>query len=422
MVSAQLGRSVCYRCHKAQLQCVCQGLEPVHNRTRITVLQHPRERHHPLGTARLLRLGLDNVHLQVCYDLLADSHLQAQTLGQASGILYPHARAKPLRGNEAEPPDNLIVLDGTWSQARVLYRHNPWMHALPHYSITPDGIDRYRIRREPAAHCASTLEAVVFALQALEPDTPGLTHLLAHFSSMIDRQVACIGKLPQQQRFRVRPKPVKPTLPPEFTTTVARQVVVYCEFRLRRDLTPPQRELSFVAAHHLQSERTMAWAAAEAQDNLHHLAHMALTRADLTTCQDLAEFDAQWRAFCPADPVVLAWNQASLDLARQVIGPNVPAFLLKALYCNLHHMPSGHLEDVLVKHGLRPTPLPCPGRPQKRLGSAAAMAHWLHGLGASGADFETTQQFCQAGQIESFDAQAAGPHQHRMAVTCVPQR
>ena len=421
MVDAGAGRDVCYRCHKPQTQCVCEGLEPVRNRTRITLLQHPRERHHPLGTARLLRLALDNVDLQVCYDLMADARLQTQTLEQASGILYPHPRATPLSGREAQIPRNLIVLDGTWTQARVLYRHNRWMHALPHYSITPDGIDRYRIRREPAAHCASTLEAVVFALQALEPETPGLAGLLAHFSEMIDRQVACIGTMPRSRRFRVRPKAVKPMLPAMFTQTRARQVLVYCEFRLRRDVSPPQRELSFLAAHHLASGRTMAWAAAQAQDNAHHLAHMALTPDDLLTCHDLADFDAQWRAFCPADPVVLAWNQASLELARQVIGNHVPAFLLKALYCNLQHTPSGHLEDVLVKHGLAEIPLACPGRPRRRLGSAAAMAHWLHRLSRSGADFKAAQQLCQAGQIEAFDAQATRSDQHRVAAASIPQ-
>lgn len=427
MVAAVLGRNVCYRCYKPQPQCVCDGLLRIPNRTRITVLQHPRERHHPLGTARLLRLGLENVGLQVCYDLLAGQGLQKEildqaALGEACGILYPHPRAEFLSDNRKTGPRHLIVLDGTWSQARVLYRHNLWMHALPHYRIAPDGIDRYRIRREPAAHCASTLEAVVFALQALEPDTPGLTDLLTHFSNMIDRQLACIGNMPRMQRFRVRPKQLRPPLPPLFTDTIERQVLVYCEFRLQRDVTPHRRELSFLAAHHLASGRTMAWAASQAQDNLHHLAHMALTREDLATCCNLDDFAEQWRKFCPAEPLVLAWNQASLELARRVIGDDTPALLLKALYCNLHHMPSGHLEDVVIKHDLRAVPMALPGRPRQRLGDAAAVAQWLHEHAALSANFKATQKLREAGQVEPLDAQATGAHQHGMPIAGVAQR
>ena len=43
-------RRVCYRCHKAAIVCVCDGVERVLNRTGIVILQHPRERFHPIGT------------------------------------------------------------------------------------------------------------------------------------------------------------------------------------------------------------------------------------------------------------------------------------------------------------------------------------------------------------------------------------
>ena len=48
----------CYECHKPRGLCVCGNIPRVDNRTSILVLQHPRERLHPIGTARFVRLGL----------------------------------------------------------------------------------------------------------------------------------------------------------------------------------------------------------------------------------------------------------------------------------------------------------------------------------------------------------------------------
>ncbi|HHH10935.1 MAG TPA: DTW domain-containing protein, partial [Sorangium sp.] len=53
-----LARPFCYRCHKPAVTCICARVKRVDNRTKIWLLQHPRERFHPIGTARIARLGL----------------------------------------------------------------------------------------------------------------------------------------------------------------------------------------------------------------------------------------------------------------------------------------------------------------------------------------------------------------------------
>src|SRR5690606_19710680 len=79
--------------------------------------------------------------------------------------------------------------DGTWNHAKRLWRANPWLEDLPHVRINPAEPSRYRIRREPERHCLSTLEAVIAALRAIEPDLEGLDSLLAAFDHMIDQQI-----------------------------------------------------------------------------------------------------------------------------------------------------------------------------------------------------------------------------------------
>ena len=47
------------------------------------------------------------------------------------------------------------------------------------------------IRKEPRPNYVSTLEAVMLALQILEPETDRTGRLLAAFDAMIDTQIRC---------------------------------------------------------------------------------------------------------------------------------------------------------------------------------------------------------------------------------------
>lgn len=184
------GRPTCYRCLRPRPCCVCGSIQPVDNRTRVLIVQHPRERRHPFGTARLARLGLRRVEV-----LVADRDPDGLTRCPPSDptnavLLYPAPDARPITTLTA-PPRTLVVLDGTWSTAGKLRRDAPWLHALPTVALAPAQPGRYRIRKAPRPRVQlSTLEAIVAALLALEPDTPGLPRLLDAFEAMIDQQLA----------------------------------------------------------------------------------------------------------------------------------------------------------------------------------------------------------------------------------------
>ena len=180
-------RVTCYRCHKPELTCICAAVPRVANRTGIWLLQHKRERHHPIGTARIVELGLARVRCDVCYEPQA---VPPTEVSEGMAVLYPGRGAVPLAQlDPTHRPDTLVVLDGTWRHAHNLYRDNPWLQRLPRYGLNPDSASRYRIRREPSLDCLSTIEAVVEALRILEPETEGLDGLLGAFDAMIDVQI-----------------------------------------------------------------------------------------------------------------------------------------------------------------------------------------------------------------------------------------
>jgi hypothetical protein len=192
-------RTNCYRCFKPEVACICDTIERVANRTGILILQHPRERFHPIGTVRIARLALENVRVESCAPWLDGSAIHARFPPQTA-LLYPAPGARDLATlPAADHPRHLALLDGTWFHAKKIYDAHRWLHALPHVSLTPNGPSRYRLRREPKERYVATVEAIVYALRLLEPETPGIDGLLRSFTRMIDRQ-ATWAPLPADTR------------------------------------------------------------------------------------------------------------------------------------------------------------------------------------------------------------------------------
>lgn len=188
-----MARPTCYRCLRPTVSCVCDLVTPVDNRTRVVIVQHPRERRHPFGTVRLARLGLRNAEVHVASRSDDERTRCEPPVPQGAALLYPPSASVPATPLDelSEPPPALVVLDGTWPCSRGLLRDNAWLRALPRVALTPTRPGRYRIRRAPRPGIQlSTIEAIVGALRILEPDTPGLLGLLDAFERMIDHQIA----------------------------------------------------------------------------------------------------------------------------------------------------------------------------------------------------------------------------------------
>ncbi|CAA0841294.1 DTW domain-containing protein [Striga hermonthica] len=89
---------------------------------------------------------------------------------------------------------NLIVLDGTWPEAKKIYRVNPWLKLLPHVRLDlGDRPSLYgEIRCQPKVGYLSTIESIVYAMKALgkegEGEGDGLDGLLDVFGSMVTDQ------------------------------------------------------------------------------------------------------------------------------------------------------------------------------------------------------------------------------------------
>ena len=118
-------RAFCYRCHKAAVVCLCDRVRIVSNRTGILIFQHPRERFHALGTARIAALSLKQCKIVQARGASGGLSCHLDTPPR-TGVLYPGAGSVPLEAAIGdERPEQLVVLDGTWAHAHALYNVDP---------------------------------------------------------------------------------------------------------------------------------------------------------------------------------------------------------------------------------------------------------------------------------------------------------
>ena len=168
-------RPRCYRCRRPAPMCRCAQMPRVPTRTRVVVLQHPHERTHPFGTARLVALCMPNAAVHTAYGGLRGVLHCEVPLPADAAVLFPHATAQDLALlPAAEHPSTLVVLDGTWAHARRLYRDNPWLQRLRHVRLHPSAPSRYLIKQQPHAGCLSTLEATHELLLSLFSKVSGI--------------------------------------------------------------------------------------------------------------------------------------------------------------------------------------------------------------------------------------------------------
>ncbi|MCA8970802.1 MAG: DTW domain-containing protein [Planctomycetes bacterium] len=369
--------------------CMCEALPRVRNATEIVVLQHPHERRHPIGTARLVRHALERVRLHVVAGSVRDGLRAEVELSNRAALLYPHRDARRLESLPAdERPDQLVVLDGTWSQAKGLYRDNAWLCDLPHVSLTPDTPSAYRIRREPSDVHVSTLEAIVHALAILEPDLDGLGALREAFVRMIDRRIAARARR-FEPRSRRRKRQVKSALPPRFRESMEHVVCVHGETvqkALRRDPRIPEL-LHWVAVRASTGEVFDEVAVPANPPREEHLELVGLDRQRFERALGPEAMDAAWSRFRRETDILVAWNERVVPLlnaycaesrsGRVDLGTSLSTcaeavtLTVRPLLARVGLPRSGRVEEVLAGLGIESSA--SPSRARRRLDATLAV-------------------------------------------------
>lgn len=199
----------CPRCHKPPTLCVCDRVVELPTKLRILILQHPQEDDALLGTVPLLALSLPQATVKVglswaSLEAALDGVLDPARIDRAkwavlAGSKLPKA-IPPLakgqvvvvdrHGDAVQKPtlDGIVVLDGTWSQAKALWWRNPWLLKLGRVALRPAEPTLYgRLRKAPRPEWVSTLEAVADVLPALGEPPEHKAQLRRLMRTMVQR-------------------------------------------------------------------------------------------------------------------------------------------------------------------------------------------------------------------------------------------
>ncbi len=81
----------------------------------------------------------------------------------------------------------VVLLDGSWSEAKTLWWRNPWLLRLRRLVLNPRHRSRFgRVRREPRGEALSTLEAAALLLKHVD----GEPEIEAALLDRLDRMIA----------------------------------------------------------------------------------------------------------------------------------------------------------------------------------------------------------------------------------------
>lgn len=198
----------CDKCEKLPSMCMCDVIVPQDHHLEVLILQHPQEPDKALGTARIAEMTLKKATLKVA---LSTANLK-KALGREDiqpnrwGVLYlgsapiPNKRgvtfvdrtSKPLPAEQQSQIrstlQGIVVLDGTWSQAKALWWRNAWLLKCQRMVLNPKKPSLYGdLRKEPKKQCLSTIEAIAQTMEDLGEHIAVHDQLIKTFSILLER-------------------------------------------------------------------------------------------------------------------------------------------------------------------------------------------------------------------------------------------
>jgi len=162
----------CNECGLPIINCICNKSAKVSTKAKLWILSSEREFYRPSNTARLLKLiNPDSTEIFLWErtkspeQLIKNISMEKYT----AFVLFPTENEElENRKVQFELTDKIpafIILDGTWKEARRIFRKSDFLKGLPIVSIEPNYTSNYDLRRGAAEGNLCTIEAAIEILK-----------------------------------------------------------------------------------------------------------------------------------------------------------------------------------------------------------------------------------------------------------------
>lgn len=167
----------CPGCQLPVLNCLCPYRISAESEARIWLVTHPLEHLKPTNTGRLIRDVLPTTEVFTWYRTAPDERLLAllDDARYAPFVIFPDDQpdyADRVVGMEAvgEVKTNgripvFILLDGTWRQARRIFRKSVYLDGLPVLPLATQRMTRYQLRKPASQAHLCTAEVAAELLR-----------------------------------------------------------------------------------------------------------------------------------------------------------------------------------------------------------------------------------------------------------------
>lgn len=166
----------CERCRLNISYCICAWQPQVQSDVGVCLLMYDSEPFKPSNTGWLIadvvqetyafswsRVG-DTTEIEA---LLKDDRWQPY-------VVFPGEYAEPERVHQAlvvsDKKPLFILLDGTWTEARKMFRKSPYLNQFPVLSLSPEQASRYKLRRSNNEAHLCTAEVAALCIELAGED------------------------------------------------------------------------------------------------------------------------------------------------------------------------------------------------------------------------------------------------------------
>ena len=158
----------CPRCWIQRPWCLCDLIPEIQTGVEVVIVRHRIEFWRTSGTGRIAALALGHSRIVQLEDDFDAVNAELEKLTSA-WLLYPDGNRSSATANATSAgPSRLVVLDGSWRQARRMLKRLPALWLLPRLSLPDKPDPPLRLRTGRSLRERSTLESIADAMLMLE--------------------------------------------------------------------------------------------------------------------------------------------------------------------------------------------------------------------------------------------------------------
>lgn len=181
----------CPRCRVPVQSCICEHLgAAVETGCEFWLLMHHNEFYKPTNTGKLIEACIARTRVFEWSRTEPPADLIAALADPAYRpmIVFPEAEDYAERMVHNVEMDGripvFIILDGTWRQARRMFRHSRYLQDLPVIQPQTDRVSSYTLRRSTVAEHLCTAEVAIALLEQMGEEQGGaaLENYFSHFN------------------------------------------------------------------------------------------------------------------------------------------------------------------------------------------------------------------------------------------------